>query len=364
MLYRLLENTQLTETVWRMKLEGDTSAITAPGQFVQLSLPGFYLRRPISICDWDDKTITLVYKVVGDGTAAMAAMHIGMELDVLNGLGNGFDTGRCGDNDGPAYMVYSTTGFNKASFDVKLSEVQIQNYRKSDNLRLNAYIFLNADVYDEDNQWKNCFDAGFCFSSKRGWHLCYNLYTTITPGLYPWYESRVYLDPTHDYRLILDVSEKENQATLTAYDLTDDKVADSVTFEAAFTQPDGHNVSFTQNFALDYPRNVMFTEPGVPSTNDWMGIARYNTHEGVYMKDIRISNSTLYREGEPVVWTDKETVARSCWPDQVQGLEYNVVTVRIDEYDHSFEIDFNMNHPFEPLPEPWKPEDASSGTGR
>ena len=97
MLYRLLENTQLTETVWRMKLEGDTSAITAPGQFVQLSLPGFYLRRPISICDWDDKTITLVYKVVGDGTAAMAAMHIGMALDVLNGLGNGFDTGRCGD---------------------------------------------------------------------------------------------------------------------------------------------------------------------------------------------------------------------------------------------------------------------------
>ena len=97
MLYRLLENTQLTETVWRMKLEGDTSAITAPGQFVQLSLPGFYLRRPISICDWDDKTITLVYKVVGDGTAAMAAMHIGMELDVLNGLGNGFDTSRCGD---------------------------------------------------------------------------------------------------------------------------------------------------------------------------------------------------------------------------------------------------------------------------
>jgi len=98
MLYRLLENTQLTETVWRMKLEGDTSMIKAPGQFVQLSLPGFYLRRPISICDWDDTTITLVYKVVGDGTAAMAAMKIGMELDVLNGLGNGFDTSRCGDH--------------------------------------------------------------------------------------------------------------------------------------------------------------------------------------------------------------------------------------------------------------------------
>ena len=70
MLYRLVENTQLTKTVWRMKLAGDTSAIKAPGQFVQLTVPGFYLRRPISICNWDEETITLVYKVVGQGTAS------------------------------------------------------------------------------------------------------------------------------------------------------------------------------------------------------------------------------------------------------------------------------------------------------
>ena len=97
MLYRLVENTRLTETVWRMKLAGDTGAIKAPGQFVQLTVPGFYLRRPISICDWDAETITLVYKVVGQGTEAMSAMKTGMELDVLGGLGNGFDTSRCGD---------------------------------------------------------------------------------------------------------------------------------------------------------------------------------------------------------------------------------------------------------------------------
>ncbi len=97
MLYRLIENTQLTETVWRMKLEGDTTAIKAPGQFVQLTVPGFYLRRPISICDWDESSITLVYKVVGQGTEVMSKLTIGMELDLLNGLGNGFDTARCGD---------------------------------------------------------------------------------------------------------------------------------------------------------------------------------------------------------------------------------------------------------------------------
>ena len=97
MLYRLVENIQLTASVWRMKLQGDTSAIKAPGQFVQLTVPGFYLRRSITICNWDEETITLVYKVVGQGTEAMSAMKIGMELDVLNGLGNGFDTSRCGD---------------------------------------------------------------------------------------------------------------------------------------------------------------------------------------------------------------------------------------------------------------------------
>ncbi len=97
MLYRLIENTRLTETVWRMKFAGDTSAIKAPGQFVQLTVPGFYLRRPISICDWDEGSLTLVYKVVGQGTEVMSAMQPGVELDLLNGLGNGFDTSRCGD---------------------------------------------------------------------------------------------------------------------------------------------------------------------------------------------------------------------------------------------------------------------------
>lgn len=93
----LTENKPLTSAVWQMRLEGDTSGITRPGQFVQLKLPEFYLRRPISVCDWDDKSISLVYKVVGQGTEAMTGMKPGMVLDVLTGLGNGFDTSKCGD---------------------------------------------------------------------------------------------------------------------------------------------------------------------------------------------------------------------------------------------------------------------------
>ena len=96
MQFIITENLPLTRLVWRMKLRGDTSAITRPGQFVQLQLPGFYLRRPISVCDWDSESLTLVYKVVGNGTNAMTAYQPGMTLDLLTGLGNGFDTARCG----------------------------------------------------------------------------------------------------------------------------------------------------------------------------------------------------------------------------------------------------------------------------
>ena len=74
-----------------MVLEGDTQWIKRPGQFVNIELEGLYLRRPISICDWDDKTITIIYKVVGKGTEQMSRMQAGVELDVLTGLGNGFN---------------------------------------------------------------------------------------------------------------------------------------------------------------------------------------------------------------------------------------------------------------------------------
>lgn len=96
MRFSICENTRLTPLVWRMRLAGDTSAIQRPGQFVQVQLPGFYLRRPISVCDWDAETLTLVYKVVGQGTDAMTTYQPGMTLDLLTGLGNGFDTASCG----------------------------------------------------------------------------------------------------------------------------------------------------------------------------------------------------------------------------------------------------------------------------
>ena len=89
--YRIVENRPLTSNVYRMQVEGDTQWIVRPGQFVNIEIEGFYLRRPISICDYSDNTITLIYKVVGRGTEAMSHMQAGCELDMLTGLGNGFD---------------------------------------------------------------------------------------------------------------------------------------------------------------------------------------------------------------------------------------------------------------------------------
>ena len=96
--YTVRENVPVTGEVWRMVLAGDTGAITAPGQFLNLAVPGFTLRRPISVCDWDEETamITIVYKVVGKGTEALSRMQSGQALDVLCGLGNGFDVSKCG----------------------------------------------------------------------------------------------------------------------------------------------------------------------------------------------------------------------------------------------------------------------------
>jgi dihydroorotate dehydrogenase electron transfer subunit len=90
-LFEIKSNIALTETVYKMVLGGDTSAITCPGQFVNVQLDGLFLRRPISVNDCVGDELTLIYKVVGKGTEQMANMNVGEQLDVLTGLGNGYD---------------------------------------------------------------------------------------------------------------------------------------------------------------------------------------------------------------------------------------------------------------------------------
>ena len=96
-IYTVLENAPLTANVYRMALAGDISAITAPGQFVNLKLDGLYLRRPISVCDAEGDRLTIIYKVVGKGTAQLSKMRPGEALDALAGLGNGYDLSCAGE---------------------------------------------------------------------------------------------------------------------------------------------------------------------------------------------------------------------------------------------------------------------------
>ncbi len=96
-LFTIKENRPLTKDVYLMRLEGDTSEITSSGQFVNIKLDGLYLRRPISVNDVEGNILTIIYKVVGKGTEQMKEMTEG-KLDILTGLGNGYDTSLSGDN--------------------------------------------------------------------------------------------------------------------------------------------------------------------------------------------------------------------------------------------------------------------------
>lgn len=94
--FSIISNEKIAQGVFKIKLKGDTSAITSAGQFVNVKLDGLYLRRPISVCDYEKGFLTLIYKVVGKGTEALSKLNSG-ELDLLVGLGNGYDISVSGD---------------------------------------------------------------------------------------------------------------------------------------------------------------------------------------------------------------------------------------------------------------------------
>lgn len=96
-IFNIKENYEIAKNTYKMVLSGDTSDIGGCGQFVNIQLPGFYLRRPISVCDYKDGSLTLIYKAVGEGTELMSELDCGTELDILVGLGNGYDTSKSGD---------------------------------------------------------------------------------------------------------------------------------------------------------------------------------------------------------------------------------------------------------------------------
>jgi len=220
-----------------------------------------------------------------------------------------------GDNDGPAYVVYSKIGYNKASYEFCLSQANINMSRKSDGKWTNSYIFLGVDVYDEKGEFLNCIDAGFCYAGgSKDWHLFYNLLQTKEGDGFTWYESSVSLDATHDYKLILDCSKQDNRATLSIVDLSDEnRVADCAEFEVMGAKADGSNLSLYQDFAIDFPDNIKKNREGEAS-EDWEEITLYNTDEDIYLQNITIKNATLYLDETQYVWTKDRTNDEFMWP--------------------------------------------------
>ena len=95
-IFSIKENKEIAKNTYKMVLSGDTSGIGGCGQFVNIALEGLYLRRPISVFDCEAGLLSIIYKVVGKGTAQMAKMSAGETLDVLTGLGNGYDLTKAG----------------------------------------------------------------------------------------------------------------------------------------------------------------------------------------------------------------------------------------------------------------------------
>ncbi|MBP3758593.1 MAG: dihydroorotate dehydrogenase electron transfer subunit [Firmicutes bacterium] len=97
-IFKINSNVLIAENTYEMELLGDTSEIVRPGQFVNIKLDGFFLRRPISVCDTEEGRMTLIYKAVGEGTELMTKLAPGTRLNILTGLGNGFDLSLSGDH--------------------------------------------------------------------------------------------------------------------------------------------------------------------------------------------------------------------------------------------------------------------------
>ena len=255
---------------------------------------------------------------------------------------------RIGDWGGPAYTVYSKKGYNRASMDVALSDVEINMIRRSDKKTLVGYAFLGMDVWHPTGgYWVNCMDAGLKYDGNSGkWVLFHFIYDVSAANQQKWYESHKALDPTHDYRISLDCSKSEGWTTLSAYDLTEGREADSVTFQARYAKKDGSNVSFYQDFAIDMPDDLMRDPDGniyevdsAISDEGWAGIILYSTNEDVYLRNLKVVDSML--NGQP--WTADKTRLRGFSPDSLQPyIGYEVVKVTHANFDNEFQVDIDL----------------------
>lgn len=250
-----------------------------------------------------------------------------------------------GPADGPGYSVYSNVGYNKASAVVCLSQAKTNLSRKSNKKAINAYAFLGIDVYRNGTQWANCVDAGLLRSGNDGkWHACANRYM-VGPDDNKWWESTVNLDETHDYKLVLDSSKKNEQITLQVIDVTDkNKVVDTKSFEFYYAKADGSTTSYYHCISMAFPPDICYDTKGNADCTEFQEVLKYNTNEGLYFKNIALKEATLYNASGSHSWTQECTKDRFMWPTKANTVTYPCVTLQSVKKDYEEVVNINLNH--------------------
>ena len=248
------------------------------------------------------------------------------------------NTGKMGDTDGPAFAVYSNTGFSGASATLDLEGMEIKTLM-DDGKHLNGYVFLGIDVY-EGAWWQNCVDVGLCWSgTSGGWHIFYNMYEPVNQSTPTWYESSKKLPKNDTYVMTLKLIEDEK--ALLTIEAANSNFKDSVEVEVKGAKKDGSNTAFLFNVALDYPQNTKVDVNGKPSEN-WKDITYGNTDKGVYLKSFRAYDLTLYQGETALNWTNDKNAAVSIWPDKKEGFDYAPTQVGLfDGTEYYINLDMN-----------------------
>ncbi len=251
--------------------------------------------------------------------------------------------GKMSDTDGPAVCIYTSKGCNKARITVDLNSCELSLVR-SDGRHVNAYVFLGIDIFDEYGNWINCIDAGLCKSGAGGkWHIFYNLYDA-PEGTYTWYESKIGIDPGV-YILELDSSSKDGYAKIKVL-TEDERTVDHKSFVSIGSKADGSNTSYLQNYALDFPGNLILDTKG-NSTKDFVEVVLYNTNQDLFFRNINVFDAKLWYSGQETLWTEKETTSAGIWPDKKCNIGYDTVRLFVTEKFNSMKIDLDMNYPMD-----------------
>lgn len=252
------------------------------------------------------------------------------------------DKNSMGDQGAPGYCVYSKVGFNKAEMNVEVSQIDVNNFGSKKG-HVTCYAFLGASVNNAGGWWMNNCDAGLMYDTETtGWHLFWAT-STDANGKRGWDSNSKTLNGKHDYKIVLDTSYADGKAKVSAIDLADNSVADSMEFELWGAKKDGSNTLYLTDIAIDWAdENTFVDTQGNPTTEDnWVEITKANMNQGIHLNNVRLYDIALYRNGTRLPWTKDLTDRRGIWSDKNDPID--VVTTRIhhiiEDYEYIIDLD-------------------------